>query len=48
MELEEKVPKAIIKTVRYIKQDAKIEQLETIQRLVIEAIDRRKQLLRKT
>jgi hypothetical protein len=43
-----KVPKTIVKTIRYIKQDATTEQLETIHRLMTDAIERRKQVLNKT
>ncbi|WP_161568207.1 hypothetical protein [Anaerobacillus alkaliphilus] len=46
--MDHKVSKSIVKTIRYIKQDATDDQLDTIKRLVIEAIERRKQLLSKT
>ncbi|WP_216830643.1 hypothetical protein [Alkalihalobacterium elongatum] len=36
-------PKTITKTVRYIKQDAPLEDLEAIHLLIKTAIDRRKQ-----
>ena len=41
--MNKKVPKTIVKTVRYIKQDATDEQLELIKRLINNAIEQRKQ-----
>lgn len=41
-------PKAIKKTVRYIKQDAPKEQLEEIKKLIDSAIDRRMNFLKKS
>jgi hypothetical protein len=41
-------PKSIKKAVRYIKQDATIEQLQAIQRLIEYAIERRISTLKKT
>ncbi|MCT8140342.1 hypothetical protein H1D32_23150 [Anaerobacillus sp. CMMVII] len=46
--MDKKVPKSIVKSIRYIKQDATDDQLDTIKQLVIEAIDRRKAVLNKS
>jgi hypothetical protein len=41
-----KFPKSIKKAVRYIKQDAKEEQLEEIKKLIVYAINKRAKSLR--
>lgn len=42
-----KLPKTIMKTVRYIRQDAPVEQLEVILQAVTKAINQRKEMVEK-
>ncbi|MEH6962220.1 hypothetical protein ABEX35_02380 [Priestia megaterium] len=41
----DELPKNVKKTIRYIKQDASIEELDKIQQLINYAIKRRKKLI---